>query len=1078
MFASGTVIAHFTLEKEIGRGGQGAVYRAEDQRSGKKVALKVLRVGTELPYKMFERFQREADITRKLDHPGICAVYENGTEGDIAWISMRLLTGQPLARTWAAPPETPNEMMLFESDAGGVKVRTISSVSTMTPPPAPNIVEASPMMGRGSAAAIREAVRVVEACARALHAAHEAGVIHRDVKPSNIMITTSGDPIILDFGLARDGGDDNVSLTMSGTAVGTPSYMAPEQLRTNTTPIGRSVDIWALGVTLYESLAHRRPFEASTRDGLYRSILTEDPRPIRSGHPEIPEDVDAIIGMCLEKNPADRYVNALELAEDLHRARMGEPVLARRANLITRFTRFCARSPGIAAMVLGSFFILVASLGVAAVFAKTTSDSANALQNALSETRAEQKQKVLALQRADASLIAAKALSLVERDPALALALGIEASKRGAGIAADTAMLSALGSLNEVRSFKVPGATEVHRVGSHTIAVVAEGNASRLLVVDAKNGKPGQEIGVCSGFSLARDSSNVLLLTQESTSEISAKIVNIQSSETLIVPALITRGATGACISPDASRIAVWRQNGTFTIREVNTWREVAVGASRLNVVRIDGSFLDSSLLCFRIANEILPFLEIHDTVRAAEPYRILMAETTRAEPVLIGASNLAVAQGDVVKTYDLRTPGSATTLSGHRGTVTGLTVLKGSGFLASSSEDGTIRLWPIRAGGTGSVLRGAPGAINGITAMGDDHTLVSVAADSQLTVWDRRLGHPLTAGEFARDRASRDRIILSAFGDLGFRGALSGFRTIDTWRRGRTEITRGRGALNELIAVSADGRIGASANTTSNTLRTIWFNDLQTQNHPTVSSPKIQGELVAIALSPDGSRAAVTLNRRSRLEPIVEIIDTRTGQRTLARGLRRVDGWSDDGQRYVGELVSDRQNPNRREFGAVDAETGAVVFRVGTSTPILQVAPFPDGQSIALVTEGGAILRGSAAGLNALIDRSHRSTPRVRIAHDGAHILTFSEDRDAALWNVATGAEVMRVRVGNPIIEDVALTRDGEHLVVGTSDGRVTDWPMNVRAFAETHMPRPLTESDMRIFGLSNLGATSSQNP
>lgn len=130
MFVPGTVIAHFTIEKELGRGGQGIVYRAEDQRSGKKIALKVLRVAGEVPQKMFERFQREADITRKLDHPGICAVYENGTEGDIAWISMRLLTGQPLSKSWAPIVESKNETLVFESqDGGDVKVRTVATPS-------------------------------------------------------------------------------------------------------------------------------------------------------------------------------------------------------------------------------------------------------------------------------------------------------------------------------------------------------------------------------------------------------------------------------------------------------------------------------------------------------------------------------------------------------------------------------------------------------------------------------------------------------------------------------------------------------------------------------------------------------------------------------------------------------------------------------------------------------------------------------------------------------------------------------------------------------------------------------------
>lgn len=1064
MFVAGTVIAHFTLEKEIGRGGQGAVYRAEDQRSGKKVALKVLRVGTEVPQKMFERFQREADITRKLDHPGICAVYENGTEGDIAWISMRLLTGQPLSRTWAPLADSKNETLLFESeDGGGVNVRALS-----TPSPVPIALSVdSPLAAKGSAAAVREAARVIEACARALHAAHEVGVVHRDVKPSNVMITASGDPIILDFGLARDAEDDQASLTLSGTAVGTPSYMAPEQLRGTGTPIGRGVDIWALGVTLFESLAHRRPFEAATREGLYRAILSEEPSPVRAGHPEIPEDLEAIVLKCLEKNPADRYATALELAEDLHRLRMGEPVLARRANIVIRFSRWCARSPGLAALVLGSFFVLGISLGIAAVFAKKQSDSATALQGALNETRREKEQKELALRRADASLIAAKALALVDRDPATALALGLEASRRGAGTAADTAMLSALGVLNEVRTFDAPGLVALRRAGPVLVGLFDREGKRVADVVDPNSGRVIRPLGTCDAVATCAEAPTVALLTREANAVRAVRWVDAESGSQTDVPSVLLSDTRTFAPSPDGRLVVRVGADRAWSVHRTEDWTEVGRGILATRTDDIDAWFLDAETVAFRHNAGAFSFIEVRDAAGRLQAARIATPGITDARPLLVGPTLIAVAQNDRVVLHDLRGIAPQVPLAGHRDDITSLTLVGRSGYFASSSLDGTIRLWATRTGAAGTVLRGTPGPILALCDAGDDRGLLSLGGGSLVTLWDRRSGHPVTAAEFTRSRGSRGETHISTSGDHAFRmsSAGGGITSLDRWTRGTTEAIRGqnRVAFGDIAAVSADGRVGALEEATNRRRRRVTFVDLTQPSTPTLANVAAAGEIGSVRLSDDGAVAAVVV--RTETESYVEVINLKANTRTRITALTDAHGWSADGRLLFGAFTS--TGDGMRVYGAVDASTGKPEFTCPVKEDFDALIPFPDGRGFVAMTRDGALHRGSASGCAPWIDRTHRSTAKLRIQTTGAHIVTFSDDRDVAVWDATTGAEVMRIRIGQAVIEDAALTDDGGRLMVATSDGRITDWPMDVRAFAETRLPRRLSDSDLRMFGV-----------
>lgn len=307
--------------RELGRGGQAVVYLAEDRRLHRPVALKVLKGLGPLTETMMRRFRREAEVASRLDHPGICVVYDAGVAGGVPYIAMRYVEGETLAERIEAAEER-----------RGTE-------------------DGSHSVGSATRAGIHGVLEVVEKAARALHVAHEAGIVHRDVKPGNIMVTPRGEPVILDFGLAGDEDGDLASLTGTGESPGTPAYMSPEQLMARRIRVDRRTDVYSLGVTLFECLTLERPFRGGTREVLYRAIQEEDPADIRRLNAGLPKDVKVLVETALEKDRDRRYQSAEALADDLARIRRGEPVSARRVSTAERVWRWAKRKPVRATLV-------------------------------------------------------------------------------------------------------------------------------------------------------------------------------------------------------------------------------------------------------------------------------------------------------------------------------------------------------------------------------------------------------------------------------------------------------------------------------------------------------------------------------------------------------------------------------------------------------------------------------------------------------------------------------------------------------------------------------------------------------
>ena len=310
------VLPGYDVLVEIGRGGMGVVYTARHLGLNRVVAVKLLANADGASSARLVRFRLEAEAIAKLQHPNIVQIFETGVAAGRPYFALEYVDGGTLKQSTSGVPQPP-----------------------------------------------RDAARLIETVARAVHYAHEQRIVHRDLKPNNILLTATGVPKIADFGLARSL-DIVGGLTMTTDFLGTPAYSAPEQVRNRTADIGPATDVYSLGVTLYELLAGRVPFESASLQDLLQQVTDEEPTRLRHVRPDCPRDLETVCLKCLRKDPRHRYASAAALADDLRRFQAGEPIAARPVGALERGRRWAARNPVVAGLVTTvAGLLVVAAVG-------------------------------------------------------------------------------------------------------------------------------------------------------------------------------------------------------------------------------------------------------------------------------------------------------------------------------------------------------------------------------------------------------------------------------------------------------------------------------------------------------------------------------------------------------------------------------------------------------------------------------------------------------------------------------------------------------------------------------------------
>jgi serine/threonine protein kinase/WD40 repeat protein len=343
--------AGYVLEAEIARGGMGVVFRAQQKSLGRTVALKVIRAGEFAGPAHVQRFRAEAEAAAHLEHPNIIPIYEVGQAQGRQYFTMKLIDGGSLADRLKREGRGTSEDPGARIEDGG-KDRSPSSIVHLP----------------SSLSSDRDSARLIATIARAVHYAHQRGILHRDLKPANILLDSRGSPHVSDFGIAKRFGDDTRTLTIEGSVVGTPSYMAPEQAAGGSAAVTVAADVYSLGAILYELITGAPPFKGDSVLQTLQDVREREPTRPSAVRRSIDRDLETICLKCLEKDPARRYPSAEALAADLDRWVAGEPISARPAGRIERLAKWARRNPALAALNIVSVAAIIALtvLGISA----------------------------------------------------------------------------------------------------------------------------------------------------------------------------------------------------------------------------------------------------------------------------------------------------------------------------------------------------------------------------------------------------------------------------------------------------------------------------------------------------------------------------------------------------------------------------------------------------------------------------------------------------------------------------------------------------------------------------------------
>jgi WD40 repeat protein len=1035
----------YELLEEIARGGMGVVYRARQMSLNRIVALKMILAGELASPEEVRRFRSEAEAAASLDHANIVPIYEVGEHQGQHYFSMKLIEGGSLAQ-------------LFSS---------ISERRT------------------GGRASLPDAAKVVATVARAVHYAHQRGILHRDLKPANILLDAAGQPHVSDFGLARRVAGES-KLTQSGAIVGTPAYMPPEQARAEKR-LSVAVDVYSLGAILYEWLTGRPPFQAATQLDTILQLLEQQPQPPRSLNPQVPRDLETICLKCLEKEPQRRYGSAEALADDLERWQRGEPITARPAGTVERAVKWVRRRPAVAALLAA--LVLVTALGFAGVWwkyldAEEQADIAGkervraegqtrlALQEAENARRQENIANNKSAEANNQAQIAKKQKEEAQRQQRLAVrSLANSYVQLAAAAWREGKVALALHRLEEVPEdlrfwdwrylrrqcegslFTLYG----HTNGVSQVAYSPDGKSivslgGTLIVWDARTGREKWSVPNVMGMPVSSVAFSPDSKILAGNVNLVIKFWDAQTGKEVGTTNEI--GGSPLAYSPDGKSLAGGGFGGTLRVFDVGTRKEIfSVNASGKGAAGVQNvAFSPDGKLLAAGGDD---FIRVWDW-RAGKEVLSLQGPSFRVENLAFSPDGKRLLGGVLsrLKAWDTASGKEqfSLELDGYH------PVLSPDGErMAGAGREGAVHVWDVRTGKEKMVFRGHVHWVNCVAFSPDGQFLVSGGGDHTVKVWDLRspqgsllltdAPNTLAGAAFSPD----SKLVAggSSFFDTRWSWYTGGGVKVWDPRTGEVRATLAgqRGEMTS-VAFSPDGTLVAGASWGA-TVK-VW--DLAA-GREVFSLEGHKGRVLAVAFSPNGKRM-VSLEDGGAdadggaLPGRARMWDANTGKElfTCPGGVANEAcvAFMPDGRYFAYASGS--------QIRVMEAETGKKCFTLkGDFGGVQGLACSPDGRRLACARFGGRVELWDLEQRKQIFSlKGHTHQPRmmtgVAFSPDGERIAS-SDLEEIKVWDAVTAQEVLSLKGKSWLGKGApAFSPDGRFLAWSDYDGlRVWD----------THLPQ-----------------------
>ncbi|HVR76336.1 MAG TPA: protein kinase [Planctomycetota bacterium] len=667
----------YELVEEIARGGMGAVWRARQDGLERDVALKMILAGHLASSAQVLRFYTEARAAARLDHPNIVPIFEIGEEDGCHFYTMRLMEGKSLAQA-------------------------LKPLGLMPPD---------------------ESARLVAVVAKAIHFAHQRGVLHCDLKPSNILLDAEGKPHVADFGLARIV-DSAPEISRSGHVAGTPAYMAPEQAAGRSSGVTIAADVYALGALLYELMVGAPPFRAETPLQTLRLVTEAAPVSPRSRNPRIARDLEVVCLKCLQKEPEKRYASAAELAADLDRWLAHEPILARPVSATQRLVSWARRKPALAGALTGLLLIFAAALTVTLAL--------------LVKVRRESEARATALRAEEGQRLAFQSLAVLSDNPGQALLLALEAADRAQSLSASNALLASMEACHERRrllghdrgvefaSFSPDGRRAATASHDRTARIWSVETGETTCVLRGHN-------SVVRTAVFSSDGKRVVTSSDDAT----ARIWEAEKGGPLVTLGGHEHPLKSAIFNPDGTRVLTVAQY-TARIWDAATGRALHVLEQHDNGINCARFSPDGSRIVTGGEDSTARVWDSTTGLLLA----MLPGHTERVIDVCFSADGrrIATASDPEARVWDASTHEELTAVRGHRHGIYSLALKSDGTRLATGSEDFTARIWDARTGEELHVLQHDHKVVS-VDISRDDSLLVTASYDKAARVWDLRSG-------------------------------------------------------------------------------------------------------------------------------------------------------------------------------------------------------------------------------------------------------------------------------------------------------------------------------------------------